>query len=178
MRESVAARRQTADGVRVELWTDGTVTGLLGRQIRDVPMSRDPGVGWAVAGAVELYDADELPLLYRACRRVVRAGGPTGVTPIGAAFEELCLRRSVPFAWTVLHADRDGKPTERVSRLPRLRWPGLVVFDFCGGPHSARGRYQVYTVNHKDECSPTGCAFGRLIDLRRHLLGIEPEASA
>ena len=76
--------------------------------------------------------------------------------------------------WDVVSADRDGRPTERVWRLPRLRWPGLAVFDF---PNRAE-RYEVFNVHRGDRRAPsdyattTGCRFATLADLAAHLHSI------
>ena len=53
--------------------------------------------------------------------------------------------------WTVLSADRDGRPTCRVATLPRLRWPATqvwhergfyeVMYEQCGALHSSGRRF-------------------------------------
>jgi hypothetical protein len=78
----VIARRATSDGVTVEIWHDGAITGRLGRAIPGVPIARPrtpAGLERAketarlVADAVALYDVSELPeLVQRARKSVVR----------------------------------------------------------------------------------------------------------
>jgi hypothetical protein len=83
-------------------------------------------------------------------------------------------------SWTVVAADSRGNPVERVWTLPRLRWPGLVVFDFCGTTGSARGRYRLFERRASvgacgrvgDALDDTGFAFRRLSDLFAHLHSI------
>lgn len=73
------ARRDTADGIRIDLWSDGTVTSGMGFQIPGVGVSRsnfeiarDVEAGWLAFGEVELYDAAEISRLIAAARRAIR----------------------------------------------------------------------------------------------------------
>lgn len=52
-------------------------------------------------------------------------------------------------AWTVTAADSRGETTERIGRLNRLQWPGVVVL------HSSRG-YEVMSEQYV--AHPTGQA--------------------
>ncbi len=165
------ARRLTADGVAVELWSDGPVTGRMGFALSGVPVARPSAAGlstalaagWLLMGEVELYDAEEVGGLYEACRWAAARGlGPGEVRARAAALK-------ITPNWEVLSADRDGRPTERVWRLPRLgRWAGLAVWDRCG----ASQRYEVMSCDRDGVCMPTGFAFGRLADLSAHLLAV------
>lgn len=93
--------------------------------------------------------------------------------PVGTAYPAL--------NWVVTRANRDGKPTERYARLPRLFWPDLAVIDYTNGPqHGATGRYEVLRRSRKDRYTggivaaedtweATGFAFNNLKDLWEHL---------
>ncbi len=80
-------------------------------------------------------------------------------------------RAPAAISWTVTRADRDGRPTERVAILPRIRWPGLAVFDYCGGPGSKDGRYVLVRrlQGTRDSYGTTGFAFKNLAALWAHL---------
>lgn len=175
----VVARRTTLDGVAVELWSDGPVTGRLGYAIDGVPMARPRtatgrsvalAAGWMLLGEVEILDAEELPAMYAACRWAAARGLVVGDARMRAADASRTVLRPV---WTVLRADRDGRPTERVWRLPRLRWPGLAVWDHVS---SSRGRYELMCSTmssgrrHDETYEPTGLRFSTLAALSAHLL--------
>jgi hypothetical protein len=113
-----------------------------------------------------LYDLDELGLVYAACKRAAGIDGLPGT--VRRLLRGRADRRVFALSWTVVSADRNGTPTERIARLPRLRWPGIVVVDFCGGPGSARGRYQLWSERH-GTLYQTGLAFRTQGELRRHL---------
>lgn len=73
------ARRTTADGKLVVLWSDGLVTGFLGFRVRGVGASRstyeagkDMEAGWLMLDEVCLYDFAEVGALVHAARRSVR----------------------------------------------------------------------------------------------------------
>jgi hypothetical protein len=141
------ARRHTADGISVHLESDGKVLGLFGRSLRGVPVRR-PRTSDAHRHAVKagrmfmewvsFYDAAELGTLYSdACEAARR-----GVSIRAVQRErETAQPAPPPLTWTTVRADRDGKPTERHARLPRLLWPDLAVADYCGGSGSKNGRY-------------------------------------
>lgn len=140
-------RRTTADGISIHLESDGKVLGLMGRSLRDVPVRRPRTAeshrlalkaGRLFMNAVGFYGADEIGKLYAdACEAARR----------GVEIRDVQRERknappeAPPLAWTTTRADRDGKPTERQARLPRLLWPGMAVVDYCGGPGSKNGRY-------------------------------------
>lgn len=169
------ARRTTADGYHVLLHEQGGITGLMGFTIRGVPFAspRTPeGValalraGWLFMGEVCLYDIDELPALYAAARKVAsRHGLP------GDLRAEMARSREphILLQWQVMHADRDGRPTARIARLPRLRWPGTYVW------HES-GRYEVMQElsgarGHADTAlTTTGFAFASQRELFAWLL--------
>jgi hypothetical protein len=148
----VVARRQTADGMPIEIWHDGAITGRLGRAIPGVPVARprsSRGVELAraaaslVAGDVEIRTLAEVPRLVAYARRVAARGGTPG--DLRQAFFA-ADRPILTLAWEVYAADRDGAPTVRVARLDRIRWPGLVVWH-------ERGRYELLALRR-------GCAVG------------------
>jgi hypothetical protein len=117
-------------------------------------------------GDVALYDAAELASFYRACVWAVRKG-----LDIGSArrrFAESAKPRLRPH-WEILSADRDGRPTLRCWRLPRMAWPGLAVWDHCGGSGSGGGRYELTTIDHDSVCISTGLRFSNMRQLADHL---------
>jgi hypothetical protein len=169
----VIARRRTLDGYDVCLWDDGAITGALGYRINGVPMRRPRTeaaralartAGRLLLGEACIRNLAELGPVYAAAERAAREDGLPGTLR-----RYLNEARLPTLAWTVLHADRDGRPVERVARLPRLRWPGLVVWDFCGGPGSANGRYVLMTATRDGTAYPTGLAFRNLAALWAHL---------
>ena len=133
----VTARRTTADGKHVLLWDDGALTWALGYAIRRAPKGGTPfarKVGRLVLGDVELYDAAEVPDLIEAARwAAVRSVLPGDMR---RRYREITEPKGPRPAWTVISADRDGRPMVRVWKLPRLGWPGLAVWH-------ERGRYEV-----------------------------------
>lgn len=169
------ARRVTADGVHVLLWDDGAITGRLGYQIDGVTLVRPRSseararalrAGWLLLGECELYDAGELGALYEACRWSAERDGLPGTVRARLADQQRVVLRPV---WTVISTDRDGRPTERVWRLPRLRWPGLAVWDFIN--HGRGGRYAIMRsmVGAPDTFEDTGLRFATLADLSAYL---------
>lgn len=171
------ARRKTSDGIIVVMWSDGAITGALGRGLPGVPIARPRSAkgramsiqaAWLFMGEVELYDLADVGPLYAACRKVARLGGLPG--DVRAQMRGLDQASPTP-SWVVLSADRDGRPTERVWVLPRLRWPGLAVWDTCG---SARGRYEIVAevARGAGTYQTTGMRFRRLAQLFRHLESI------
>lgn len=168
-------KRLTADGIAVLALSDGSVTGrfsaLPGVPVRRARTAEARNAALRASsllmGEVELYDLSEVPALYAACERIAKRGG----TPADVRTELQRVRatKRAPLAWTTTSTDRDGRPTERHARLPRLLWPGLSVFDFCGGPGSSRGRYVLVKDIAQDTVAPTGFAFPSLADLWAHL---------
>ncbi len=168
------ARATSFDGVTVCLWSDGGLTGRLGRYIKGLPAR--PRTANAIAAGrlflqcIDLYEQREFAQLYKAARKACRLDAQPGT--VRRFYSEASRRDSRPSVkWEVLRTDSRGKATERVTILPRLRWPGLVVFDFCGGPGSASGRYQLFS-RDGDCARPTGFAFRNLADLWSHLEGL------
>jgi hypothetical protein len=170
-RAHVIARRSTADGKHVALWSDGSLTWALGVAVRGSANPRTPearqralAAGWLVLGDVELYDADEVSGLVRAARWSADRG---------KGRETMLARLNAPAelrpVWRVQEAGRDGKPLVRTWRLPRLRWPGLVVWDEARGSHG-RGRYHLLSeVGRSGTLAATGIQFHSLRELRAHL---------
>lgn len=135
------ARRSTADGKSVLLWNDGSITWAMGYAIKGSPFPRTEKqratarrAGGLVLGEVSLYDAAELPTLIAAARWAADRDGLPGT--LRARYAALTEPKGPRLVWTVIQADRDGRPTCRVSRLSRLGWPGLAVWH-------ERGRYEV-----------------------------------
>lgn len=63
----------------------------------------------------------------------------------------------------MIEADRDGNPRVRCWRLPRLRWPGLAVWNDGSA-------YSIWReVGRTGTYAPTGIAFSNLADLSAHL---------
>lgn len=171
----VVARRLTADGVAVCLWDDGAVTGRLGYAIDGVPIVRPRGAegraralraGRLLMGEVVIHDASEVGALYAACRWVAERGGLPGDVRRRLADQQRVTLRPV---WTVLSADRNGRPTLRVWRLPRLRWPGMAVWDACTSGRG--GRYELaYEIQRSGTYESSGLRFATLAALAAHLL--------
>jgi hypothetical protein len=127
-RHSIASRR-TSDGVAVVLWSDGSMTGNLGAlpglpAVRPRSSAEALRAGWLLLGEVELYERGELADLYAACRWTAQRDGLPGTV-------RARLHRAPRLnpAWTLIETDRDGRPVERFWRLPRMRWPGLAVWN-------------------------------------------------
>lgn len=173
------ARRATADGISVEVWSDGAITGRMGFKLPGVPIARprtDEAItlalaaAWLLAGEVEIHDLDEMGDLYAACRWTAARGGLPG--DVRARLADI-RRPKVSPVWTVLSTDRDGNATERYWRLPRLRWPGMVVWDHVSVGASG-GRYEImHTVSGtQDTCVPSGIRFATLAELADHLMTV------
>lgn len=144
----VVARRPTADGKHVLLWDDGSLTWALGYHIRGGAHPRTLAqieaarkAGWLVVGEVCLYTAAEVPDLVKAARWVAARSGLPG--DVRKRYVEITTPKGPRPNWIVLRTDRDGRPTVRVWRLPRLLYPGLIVWH-------ERGRYEVLRELHRD----------------------------
>lgn len=164
-------RRRTADNAGVILWSDGRLSGPFGG-LPGVPAVRANTegaqdlalrAGWLFLGEVELYERGELAALYEACRWAAERDGLPGTV-------RKRMHREAPLrpVWTLIEADRDGQPVERVWKLPRLRWSGLAVWDRC----RAVLRYEVMHMDRQGTCRTTGFRFRRLDELAAHLRSI------
>lgn len=169
----VIARRLTSDGLRVQLWSDGSISGgfgaLPGVPSR-VPRDRDTALaaGWMFLGWVELYDREEIAGFYAACRWAAERG-----LDGAAARQRFARKPPLKPRWDVYQADRDGRPTLRVWKLPRLLgFGGLAVWDHCSSGRG--GRYELVSYDRKSVCSTTGMRFATLAGLRDHLEAISP----
>lgn len=192
------ATRKTHDGKRVALWSNGAITGGMGSGIKGIPIARPRDekskqtalkTGWLFIGEVELYDYKELPDLYKAAKSVARKGGRPGdvrdamgrmgkrrqtsapATGPGFTSDVSHPRLKMKPIWTVLRADRDGKPTERYWRLPRIRWPGMAVWDHVNRGGS-RGRYEIVNIDRHGTTTSTGIRFKKLSDVMDHLQAV------
>lgn len=166
----IIATRTSADGLTVHQWDNGSLTGVMGYRLPGVPIRqprtpeaehRTRVAGRLFCGEVCLWDREDFAVLYAACEyAAARDGLPGTVRARLRALRHAPPRRH----WTVTHTDRDGRPTERVCRLPALRWPGMAVWDYCGGPGSAGGRYVIHerVKGARDSYQPTGFAFRTL----------------
>ena len=177
-KSEIIARRRTADNIGIALWGDGSLTYWDGRAIKgsahprtDEQRRQALAAGWRVIGEAELYDADELPRLIAAARK---GGLPSEVRGEFARSErkETQLKPS----WEVYETERDGTPTIRVWKLPRLLYGGLVVFDYCGKRNSSGGRYVLMRELGRggrkrapDTVESTGFRFNDLGSLSEHL---------
>ena len=169
----IIARRNTADGIHVCLWADGSLTWAMGRAIKGAwfnpkPERREVALraGWLALGEAELYDSADVPDLCRAARYAAERDGLPG-TLRKRLFATKCAL--VP-SWTTQVADRDGKPRERVWVLPRLGLlAGTAVFDKGHGSD----RYQVWhrISGTKDSYEPSGFGFPTQAKLVEHLGG-------
>jgi hypothetical protein len=169
--DHVIARRSTADGKHVLLWSSGELTWALGYRIRGAAHPRTPeqrtkalAAGRLVAESVGFYDADEVTSLVLAARWAADRGKGRA-----EMISKLNERAPLRPAWTVYQADRDGKPTVRLWRLPRITHPGLVVWDESVGSRG-RGRYQLMReIGRTGTLEPTGSQFHSLRELQAHL---------
>ena len=81
-RPHVIARRSTADGVSLEFWSDGAVTGRMGMGLYGgVPLKSENlplylQAAQLVAGEVCLYEASEVRQLVRVARQVLTTEQP------------------------------------------------------------------------------------------------------
>lgn len=125
------ARRSTFDGKHVLLWSDGSLTWALGYAIKGsaFPKTTEQTIravtaGWLVLGEVEAHDADDVPALIAAARRAVAKNPralPGDVRAELAAARKRAEAAAMPGGWHVYQTDvRDGRPTCRVWRFPRL----------------------------------------------------------
>ena len=166
---TIIARRQSADDKTVALWSDGAITGGLGIYIKGSPCARTEAAciealaaGWLVMGDVCLYDFDEVPSLIAAARKIARAGGDPGDMR-----RALAARATLRPTWSVLETDRDGNPTLRVWRLPRVSHPGLAIWDDARG---GGGRYQVMAeIQRSGTFTPTGVRYHTLAEVAAYL---------
>ncbi len=178
-RDEVIAQRKTFDDKTVALWSDGSITwGRMGTVIKGSPNARTDAqieqalaAGWLALGEVELCDADEVPGLIGAARKVAAKGGTPG--DVRREFAKDAPLRPI---WEVLEADRNGRPTLRVWRLPRLTHPGMAVWDTARTAHL--GRYEVMTEmrgavlgrrSTGGTYAPTGVRFHDLTKLAKYL---------
>lgn len=152
------ARRATADGKTVRLWDDGSLTWAFGHRVSGSAHPRTAeqrrlalAAGWLVLGELELWDSDEITPLVKAARWVAERGGQPG--DVRARLRAMAAPKFSP-VWTVEATDRDGRPTARMWRLPRLTHPGLAVWD----ESHPGGRYSVWQ-------QARGLALGRSTDL-------------
>lgn len=183
----VIMRRTTADGIEVNLWDDGAITGALGIGFTKVPVARPKTlsavatartIGRLMLGEVCLYDQTELPDLYLAARKAASLDQMPGT--VRRTFREIREARNrlnLKLHWNVSRTDARGKTTERWARLPFIRWPGMYVVDFCGSEGSGSGRYQVCHRMHSPRgghrhdvtVDSTGLTFRSLRELFDHL---------
>ena len=162
------ATRRTAEDTIIHLWPNGAITWALGRYVQGSPHPRTEEqreealrAGWLVMGEVELYDDHEVPALIAAARWTAKRGGDPGMMR-----KRLHAPGVMRLVWTMFSADRDGKAIEEFARLPRLRWPGLVVF-------RKRGEYSLWSeIGRSGSFTPTGIEFTNLRDLTAHLESI------
>lgn len=165
------ARRSTADGKHVCLWSDGSLTWALGASIKGAwfspkPERRDVALraGWLVLGEVEIYDESEVSALCGAARWSAERDGMPGTMRARMHAH----RRTLVPAWSAIATDRDGKVTQRSWVLPQIsKLAGTAVFDHGHGPQ----RYSIWFLicGSKDSYTPSGIAFATQAQLLDHL---------
>lgn len=186
--DEVVKRARTQDGIDVVLWSDGSVTGRMGYGLKGVPIVRAKTpekraaavrAGLMLLADIDLYDSKDLGAAYKAYRWAAERNMTPGQARARAAGEGKPAQpkqaghvHGLKPSWTVLRADARGKTTERVWRLPRLRWPGLAVWDHMGKWHGGRERYELVNIDHGGTVTTTGFTFKNLADLEKHLQGI------
>lgn len=169
-KDEVIARRKTYDDKAIALWSDGSLTwGGIGRTIDGSPNAKTPAAkeaalkaGWLVIGEVEVYDAEDVPRLIKAARKVAAKNGLPG--DLRREFwKDAPLRPH----WETYQTDRNGKPTIRTWRLPRVSHPGLVVWDRVTGAK----RYEVMHMlgRGSSTLATTGVRFDTLPELATYL---------
>ena len=158
------------------------VTGRFGFKLEGVPVARPRTAeaeavsvglraGWLFLGEVEIHPYADLGVLYQACRwAAARDGLP------GTVRARLARPARLTPVWTVVSADRDGNPTCRYWRLPRMVSPGTVVWDHVSVGASG-GRYEIGHVAPGDDVfSTTGIRFATLAEATAHILS-EPSSA-
>lgn len=171
----VIAQRKTADDKTISLWNDGSLTwGRMGTVIKGSPHPRTDTqirealkAGHLVMGEIELYDAADVPRLIEVARKVTRRGGQPGDLR-----REFAKDAPLKPKWQVQEADRDGRPTVRVWRLPRLSHPGMVIWDEVRGSHGARYRVMTEIIERgrrSGTLADTGVRFKDLASLSKYL---------
>jgi hypothetical protein len=179
----VVAKRKTADGKRVVLWSDGSISGRMGYQLKGVPMTKNPltprGVGWLFMSEVELYDSSELSKLYKAAKKVAKRGGNPGDVrrEVGKLLKKGKAPKRPKIRWEVTQTDARGNPIERVWVPSRFQWPGIVVYDHVNRGSRHGGRYEVMTrvSGSRNTYRTTGMAFGKLADVFKYLDSVRVE---
>lgn len=158
------------------MWDDGAITGALGLGLPGVPVARprdERAVSVARAAGrllmdwASVYESDALGELYTDAKAATKRG-------CSLREARASRRPTLPaLRWQVQEADRDGRPRVRVAVLPRLRWPGMAVWDYCGAVGSSRGRYElVYRLSGRPDDATyeaSGLRFGTLAALWAHL---------
>lgn len=140
----VIAHRLTYDGVGVNLWSDGAITGVLGLKLKDVPIRRPKTqedadrlrkVGWLALGEVCIRKVDELPALLKAADKAVQIDNMPGTLRRLMA-EEQARPAPIKLHWQTLHADRDGRVTQRGPSCRAYAGPAWR----CGTTAAGRAR--------------------------------------
>jgi hypothetical protein len=116
-------------------------------------------------GEVEIHDAEDVPRLIAAARKVAKRGGKPGDVR-----DEFAKEAPLRPVWEVQETDRNGNPLVRVWKLPRMSHPGLAVWDEVRGS-GGRGRYQVMQEIKRGSgtYAPTGVQFHDLASLAKYL---------
>lgn len=136
----VIARRQTSDGKTLQIWSDGDLTWAfhsvsgIGRPRTESARREYQRAAWLVAGDACIHESEDIADLFRAALAAVRTrkGLPGDMRQLFAASQEPKLRP----LWEVIATHNDGTPSCRTWSLPRMKWPGLVIWH-------ERGRYEV-----------------------------------
>lgn len=175
----IIARRTTADGIGVEFWHDGAITGRTGLALPGVPIVRprtadatDLALRSAslVSGDVELYDLSDLPRLYMCARRAAARFGSPG--DMRAEFAKADVPK-IRIVWSVYSTDRAGDPTVRFARLDRIRWPGIVLWHERGYYEVAIERMGIATgARSRLACESTGVRFRTQRELSEYLASV------
>ena len=173
-KSEIIARRKTSDDKTVSLWNDGSLTWGAWNVIKGSPSPRTDAqirealdAGWLVMGEIELYDADDVPRLIEVARKVARRG-----VSAGDLRREFAKDAPLKPKWQVQETDRQGRPTVRVWRLPRLSHPGMVIWDEVRGSHGARYRVMTEIIERgrpSGTLSDTGVRFKDLTSLSKYL---------
>ena len=146
--------RRTADGVFVYLYSDATITGVMGGKLPGVPLTRPQSreafeVTMAHAERfmawVNCYGTNELGDLWQQSK-IERTGRTAPKAPRAKSARQIPF----PISWKTTQTDRDGRPTEWLGEIPRLTGLRLCVI-------RTRREYVVCDVTRR---SAPGCRSG------------------
>lgn len=170
--DHVIAQRTTSDGKEVYAYSDGAITGFMGRRLPGVPVAkprtieashRERRAAQLFMGEVCLWNEADLGRLHKAARKAAANGGDAGDVRRGMKRSEAIL---IPFR--VSEVSPAGAVVERfaVFRLGRLfhvaiLWSRSRGYEMGHMVAGAMGRYDVFEAS--------GFVFKNLAGVQAHL---------